>query len=169
MTPDQLNRLWLLATGLLILIIITSSVVILTQRHDGKLLAIIPPQNTPYSGQIYIGGAVNRPGAYDFGPDDSLGSLIEASGGVQADADLAALQLYIPTNSISTDFQKIDINRAEVWLLLALPGIGEIKSQAIVDYRQKIGHFKNIEQLIEVPGITRSVFEKIKDLITIAD
>jgi competence protein ComEA len=169
MTTEKLNRLWLLATGLLILIIITSGVVILLKRDKGQQLEIIPAQNRQYSGQVYIDGAVSRPGSYAFGPDDSIGSLIKASGGVPSDADLSAVQIHIPSTTVPADFQKIDINRADFWLLQALPGIGQVKGQAILDYRRQIGHFDNIEQLTEVPGITRGVFEKIKGYVTTTD
>lgn len=169
MTAEKLNRLWLLATVLLILIIISTLMVVLFKRDNGQPLSISTPQNPQYSGQVYIDGAVTNSGAFAFGPDDSVGSLIKASGGVQADADLAAVQLHVPSTTIRPDFQKIDINRADSWLLQALPGIGEIKAQAILDYRKQIGHFDNIEQLTEVPGISSSVFDKIKEYVTTDD
>jgi competence protein ComEA len=168
MTTEKLNRLWLLATGILILIIIISCTIILIRRGNGQPLSIIQPQKPQYTGQIYIDGAVNRPGSYAFGPDDSLSGLIESSGGLQVDADLAAMQLLIPSSEILPGFQKIDINTADKWLLQALPGIGEVKAQAILDYRQSTGHFDNIEQLTTVPGITRNLFDNIKNYITTA-
>jgi competence protein ComEA len=169
MTTEKLNRLWLLATGLLILLIIISSIVIMIKRGNGQPLSISPAEEPQYTGLVYIDGAVSNPGAYAFGPDDSLGSLLEASGGAHSDADLSAVQLNIPSTSIPPDFQKIDLNRAEKWLLLALPGIGEVKAQAILDYRNTVGHFDNIDQLTEVPGITHSVLDKIRDNITASE
>jgi comEA protein len=65
--------------------------------------------------------------------------------------------------------QKIDINRAEAWLLEALPGIGPSKAQAIIDYRQQNGGFHTIIEITEVEGIGLSIYEQIKDLITVAD
>jgi comEA protein len=65
--------------------------------------------------------------------------------------------------------QKIDINRAEAWLLEALPGIGPSKAQAIIDYRQQNGGFSHITEITEVPGIGMSIYEDIKDLITVGD
>ena len=65
--------------------------------------------------------------------------------------------------------QKIDINRAEVWLLKALPEIGETLAQRIVDYRQQNGPFHNIHDIVKVDGIGKATYEQIKDLITVAD
>jgi competence protein ComEA len=164
--PEKLNRLWLLATGILIIIIIAGGVFILLKRPNGQALSVQLPAKPQYSGQIYIDGAVQQPGVYNYRPDDTLSSLIEASGGLQTEADPGGLQLHIASTLSPTDVQKVDINRAPLWLLEALPGIGEVKARAIIDYRQKIGRYVNIEQLTEVSGITRGVFEKIKDYIT---
>jgi comEA protein len=65
--------------------------------------------------------------------------------------------------------QKIDINRAEAWLLEALPGIGPSKAQAIIDYRQQNGGFGHIAEITEVPGISKTMYENLRDLITIGD
>jgi competence ComEA-like helix-hairpin-helix protein len=65
--------------------------------------------------------------------------------------------------------QKIDINRAEAWLLEALPGIGPSKAQAIIDYRQQNGGFGHIAEITEVPGIGETIYENIRDLITVGD
>ena len=65
--------------------------------------------------------------------------------------------------------QKIDINRAEVWLLEALPGIGETLAQRIVDYRQQNGPFQHTNELLKVAGIGTTTYEQIKHLITVAD
>jgi competence ComEA-like helix-hairpin-helix protein len=65
--------------------------------------------------------------------------------------------------------QKIDINRAEAWLLDALPGIGPSKAQAIIAYRQQNGGFGHIIEITEVEGIGPAIYEDIKDLITVGD
>jgi comEA protein len=65
--------------------------------------------------------------------------------------------------------QRIDINRAEAWLLEALPGIGPSKAQAIIDYRQQNGGFGHIAEITEVPGIGQDIYDDIKDKITVGD
>ncbi len=62
---------------------------------------------------------------------------------------------------------KIDLNRAEWYELIILPGIGEKKAKAIVEYRKSEGVFKSIEQLCEIDGIGIKTVEKIKGLVFI--
>ena len=62
---------------------------------------------------------------------------------------------------------KVNINTASLELLMTLSGIGESKANAIIDYRNEVGLFENIEDIKNVSGIGDSAFEKIKDSITI--
>ena len=48
---------------------------------------------------------------------------------------------------------------------MTLTGIGEAKADAIINYRNENGSFKQIEDIKNVSGIGDSVFEKIKDNI----
>ena len=50
---------------------------------------------------------------------------------------------------------------------MTLPGIGEAKAQAIINYREEVGSFQTIEELLEVEGIGESIFAQIKENITI--
>jgi len=61
----------------------------------------------------------------------------------------------------------IDVNSANKEKLQELPGIGPVKSQRIVEYREKNGPFKSKEELIEVKGIGPKTVEKIKPFIKI--
>jgi len=62
---------------------------------------------------------------------------------------------------------KISINTASVDLLMTLPGIGESKAKSIIAFREEKGLFTTIEDIMNVSGIGESVFEKIKDYITV--
>ena len=50
---------------------------------------------------------------------------------------------------------------------MTLNGIGESKADAIINYRNENGLFKTIEDLKNVSGVGNSVFEKIKNNITL--
>jgi competence protein ComEA len=62
---------------------------------------------------------------------------------------------------------KININTATKEELDELFGIGEVKSQAILDYRKENGKFEKIEDIMKVSGIKEGIFAKIKDNITV--
>ena len=50
---------------------------------------------------------------------------------------------------------------------MALPGIGSSKANTIIEYRNKVGRFKNIEELKNVSGIGESLYNQLKPYITI--
>jgi len=64
---------------------------------------------------------------------------------------------------------KIDLNRAEWYELIILPGIGEKKARAIVEYRKRSGRFKTIEQLCGVNGIGVKSVKRFEDLVFISE
>ncbi len=60
----------------------------------------------------------------------------------------------------------LNINTATVEELTALPGIGEAKAQAIVDYRAEHGPFRYPEELLNVKGIGEGILEGLLDYVT---
>lgn len=73
-----------------------------------------------------------------------------------------------PTTSVqSQNPSKIRLNSATKSELMTLPGIGEVKAQAIIDYRQLNGPFLSVDELINVKGIGQVTLEKIKDYIIV--
>ena len=61
----------------------------------------------------------------------------------------------------------VDINRADASLLMSVPGIGQVRADAIVAYREANGAFRAIEDIMNVTGIKEGLFAKIKDYITV--
>lgn len=62
--------------------------------------------------------------------------------------------------------ERININTAGVERLCTLPGIGEARARAIIDYRDENGIFQSAEDIMQVPGIKQSAYNKLKDKIT---
>lgn len=63
----------------------------------------------------------------------------------------------------------INLNSATLEELDSLPGIGPAKARAIIEYRTAAGGFYSTEELLEVKGIGRKTFERLKDRITVGN
>ena len=169
MVTSKFSQYWTLITILLVAIIAISSIVLWSRYSRSQPIEISMPTARELQDEIYIGGAVSNPGFYSLKAGDTVEALIQAAGGTTDRADLGWLKLYIPQAGDEEQSQKIDLNRAEAWLLEALPAIGESRAQAIIDYREQNGLFSNIKELTKVEGIGIATYEKIKHLITVAD
>ena len=71
------------------------------------------------------------------------------------------------TDKTTTVSGKVSINTATIEELMTLEGIGESKAKSIIEYREKNGLFKTIEDLLNVGGIGEGLFAKIKENITV--
>ena len=166
---SQADRFYLSIVVLLVIALIAGGAILLINR------ARVPPQELVLSpaalprpsGEIYIGGEVVNPGIYPLREGDTIPGLL-SDAGVEAGADLNFVRLYVLQEEERQSPQKVDINRADAWLLDALPGIGADRAQAIVDYRNKNGEFKRIEDLLKVEGIGERTFAEIRDNITVS-
>jgi competence protein ComEA len=64
-------------------------------------------------------------------------------------------------------FAGVDINTATQSDLEGLKGIGPAKAKAIIEYRNKIGSFKSVEELAGVSGIGAGTVRQLGDKITV--
>ena len=167
---SRADRFYLFITVFLVIAAIAGGVMLAVQHSRNKPVEIVLSQteSPELSGEIYISGAVANPGIYSLKEGDTLQTLL-SDAGIEPDADLSHIELCIPREGEAELPQKIDINRAEPWLLEALPGIGEVLAQRIVDYRSQNGPFRTIEDLLKISGIGEGTFDKIKDYITVSD
>ena len=146
---------------------------------------------------IYVSvlGEVVSPGIYLLPFNSRVYEAINAAGGVGPKGDISSLnlvdiiqdgvQIVVPSteddvpeislkavniyggNKSDTKDGMVNINTADVQELQTLPGIGEVRAVAIVDYRNKNGEFTSIEELKNVSGIKEGTFEKIMDKIKV--
>lgn len=78
--------------------------------------------------------------------------------------------LGFPLMAIYTEIEnlnKVDLNTADKETLIRLPGIGERLALRIIEYRQKYGRFRELEELKNIKGLKSSCYEKIKDYLYI--
>ena len=64
---------------------------------------------------------------------------------------------------------KINLNAANWIQLTALPGIGDVRAKAIVQWRSRSGPFRSVEDLSRVRGIPRPTIERLKSLVEVLD
>lgn len=167
--------------------IIEASVTI--DDEDGAEIEVVTSQETANSKIfVHVCGEVITPGVYELEAESRLFEAVDAAGGLTADGVESSLnlarvlsdgeQIYVPSEA---DIEKgyhgvsdpmsisglISINTANVEQLMTLSGIGESKAKAIIDYRNKHGNYIAIEDIMNVSGIKQTVFDKIKDQITL--
>ena len=146
---------------------------------------------------VDLKGAVTVPGVYKVAAGSRLFEVIQLAGGLLSTADLLRvnqasivsdqLAVYVPQvgeevsaellaasetaqsspgKNLTTD-SKVNINTADATQLQTLPGIGNVKAQAILKYRTENGSFSVLEGLLKVAGIGEATFTNLQDLITI--
>lgn len=144
---------------------------------------------------VDISGAVKNPGVYKVKSKTRLVFLIDKAGGLTKNADLDAInqasyvedgaKIIIPkkgenggtggTTGMDSEGSendgvsaqgKININQASASELTAIPGVGTVIAQRIVEYRNG-ARFKSIEDIKNVKGIGEATFEKMKSHITV--
>ena len=142
---------------------------------------------------VHIAGAIKTEGVILLPEGARVNDAIEKAGGVTEEADMTqvnlativedGMKIYIPKKgednknmeetTLKEETQetktttKININKANQTELETLPGIGTATATKIIDYREKNGKFKTIENIKDVSGIGEAKYNSIKDLITV--
>ena len=71
-----------------------------------------------------------------------------------------------PTDANDTS-GKVNLNTASLEQLMEIPGVGESKAKAIINYRNTNGGFSSIEEVMNIEGIKEGVFSKMKEYIVV--
>ena len=90
-------------------------------------------------------------------------SVIHAAPSVEATEPVVAAQ-------VASDAQMVTINlntADEATLQRELSGVGAVKAKAIVAYREANGDFTSADELLEVKGIGKAIFEKNRDKVAV--
>jgi competence protein ComEA len=162
-------KCWIVIVVILTIIIVIGGVIACSRYQVSQPIEISSSSNYDLHGSIYVGGSIGLPGWYPFRAEDTIEDIIKATGGYTGEEVMGKIELYVSFSDEEQQPQKVNINRAENWLLEALPGIGEVTAQTIIDYRDKHGQFDNTYELTRVEGIGIATYEQIKHLITVAD
>lgn len=140
---------------------------------------------------VHVAGAVRRPGLYEFPEGARVADAVQTAGGPTRRADLDALNLA----ELLVDGTKVQVirfgetaaptaiapaasgeqpppaliplNSADQAMLETIPGVGPVTATAILTYRQEIGSFTSLEQLLEVDGIGPATFDSIRAYVSL--
>jgi len=166
------------------------------QLRAGSAPAVVPapgpgsPSPSPQVLLVDVAGWVRRPGVYGFAEGSRIVDAIEAAGGARPGAALELLNLAAPlVDGTQVLVVKegaapaapvsdapvapgapgglVNINTAGAVELEALPGIGEVIAQRIVDHRTANGPFASVDELLEVSGIGEAILGSIRELVTV--
>lgn len=144
-----------------------------------------PATGTPVL--VHVAGAVRRPELYEFPAGARVADAIETAGGPLRKADLDALNLAEPlvdgaqvlvplrgqTAAITapsgdaTGSATIPLNSADRSQLETIPGIGPVTASAILEYREELGGFASLDQLLDVDGIGPATLDEIRSYLTL--
>lgn len=142
---------------------------------------------------VDVKGEVKNPREYKLREGSRVRDLIEKAGGLTNDAnenlihfskvlkDEDCIVIYkkgestenvenlnVNENTLTkNESGKVNINNADVERLKTLQGIGDSKAKLIIEYREKNGSFKNVDELLNVDGIGSKTLEKLRDNIDI--
>jgi competence protein ComEA len=139
---------------------------------------------------VHVVGAVRSPGLYRLDEGSRVADAVALAGGAGPKADLTAVNLAAPLadgaqvlvprrgeaatagagvpspgSAAASPAGPLRLNTATLEQLDALPGVGPVTAQRIVQYREAYGPFSSVDELDAVPGIGPARLEQLRELV----
>lgn len=130
---------------------------------------------------VHVSGAVARPGLVEVASSARVADVIAAAGGVTAQAVLQSINLAAPVRSgeqivvpaAGSGAMPVEppglirLNFATAAELEQIPGVGPVLASRIIEYRNEVGGFSAVEDLLDVSGIGEAKLAALRDLVTV--
>ena len=132
---------------------------------------------------VHVAGAVQRPGLYRLAEGKRVADAVARAGGAAASADTSAInlaaplvdgmQVVVPARAAAAAGGgvapavggRVSLSSATRAELDALPGVGPVTAQKIVDYRTEHGGFRSVDDLDAIPGIGPARVDQLRELV----
>ena len=135
---------------------------------------------------VDVVGGVRRPGLYRLSQGARVADALARAGGLTPKADRTLVNLAAPladgeqvivprrvtgaagssnSSSSAAAAGPVHLNVATLEQLDALPGVGPVTAQKILDYRDKHGAFGSVDELDAIPGIGPARLDQLRDLV----
>jgi competence protein ComEA len=151
---------------------------------------VVAPSSAAPDVVVDVTGKVRRPGLVKLSSGARVADAIASAGGVLPGASTIGLSLArrlvdgeqlligLPqaappvapgsaTTAASAPTGPVDLNSATVTDLDALPGIGPVLAQRVIDWRAAHGSFTSVDQLREVSGLGGKKFDALAPLVRV--
>jgi competence protein ComEA len=189
------TRRQLIAGGLVALVLLIMAARLLLRPGASASVRVpplvVPPTSasTAAAKQIVVDivGAVRRPGLYRLPEGSRVADAVARAGGATSRAQVELVNLAAPiadgeqivvprrgavaagvaggAASPGAPAGPVHLNTATLEQLDALPGVGPVTAQKILDYRQQHGAFGSVDELDAIPGIGPARLEQLRDLV----
>ena len=190
MSEIPFDRRRVLAVGLVVLVVLVVAAKVLLRPPRPAVplpVRVAAPAGPASPPRLFVNvvGAVRRPGLYTLKDGSRVADAVTRAGGPTPKAQIALLnlaariadgeQIVVPRRGLATPGAAasggsaatgpVHLNSATLEQLDALPGVGPVTAQKILDYRQQHGAFSSVDELDAIPGIGPARLEQLRKLV----
>ena len=183
--PFTRHQLLAVAVGLAAVLFLASRLLLHpSHARIEPVTAPIAAPSTPPPLVVDVTGAVRQPGLYHLGGSARIADAITRAGGTTPKADLDQVnlaapladgeQVVVPRRGAAgaaagpgggAPGAPVELSTATAEQLDALPGIGPVTAQKILDYRAQHGAFHSVDELDAIPGIGPARIGQLRGLV----
>lgn len=188
MPEVPLDRRRLLVAGVVLLVVLALGGRFLLRSQDPVVsppIRVAAPAKADSKALlvVHVVGAVRRPGLYRLSEGSRVADALTRAGGPSRKAQLELVnlaariadgeQIVVPRRGAPVGAGggtgvaagPVHLNTATLEQLDALPGVGPVTAQKILDWRQEHGAFGSVDELDAIPGIGPARLEQLRDLV----